>query len=106
MIYLTVDTALRSWVAHGAGRKFVAPDLMSTFADMMCPAGAVTGASIGGAHNGTLQRLFSNTRVTREPEGVIIHPPKLGSSLVPAVNCTLNLAYRRTARYNCILCTS
>ena len=48
-------------------------DLMSTFAGMAC----LTGARMGGAHSGTLQR---------------------GSSLVPAANTTLKPAFRRTVR--------
>ena len=58
----------------------------------------VAGARMGGAHSGTLQRLFSNIRATREPVGVIRYPPKLRSSLVPAAKSTLKPAFRRTAR--------
>ena len=60
----------------------------------------VAGARMGGAHSGTLQRLFSNIRATREPVGVIRYPPKLRSSLVPAAKSTLKPAFRRTARDN------
>ncbi len=58
----------------------------------------LTGECMGGVHSGTLQRLFSNTRATREPAGVIRYPPKLGSSLVPTANSTLKSSFRRTLR--------
>ena len=51
----------------------------------------------GDAHKGTRHKLFSNTRVARDPAGVIRYPPKVGSLSLPVAKSTLNPAFRRTA---------
>jgi hypothetical protein len=61
---------------------------------MVCPSSVC----MGGDHSGTLQRLISNTRTTREDSGVIRYPPKLGSSLVMSTKSTLKSVFRRKER--------
>ena len=57
----------------------------------------VSAVRFGGTHQGTHHKLFSNTRVARDPAGVIRYPPKVGSLSLPVAKSTLNPAFRRTA---------
>ena len=50
----------------------------------------VSDIRVGDVHKGTHHKLFSNTRVTRDPDVIIRYPPKVGSLSLTVAKSTFN----------------